>query len=689
MKIFPSEVALSNCSILSKYLQREVDNRPLSEEENTMKSLKKKILLRSISIIAATLLLLTAFLVFMSYKNTLTTLDKTMKETTTIAALQIQTRIEATESILAEIGTLARLSNDTISFEEKKSILNMKRDTYEFKSVSLALSDGMDLDGNNISDRDFFAASMKGERFVTDPLVTADGKSAEFIISAPLWDKGYSNTTVVGVVYAVVDGEFLSTIVDNIKIGETGAAYIINANSTIIAHVNRDLVYTMYNPVKAAEQDQSLKALSDLAKKVISGETVFGKYTFNDVTKFAVFSPINHSNGWSLGVNVEYNEYMQQTTNTIIFAVIFSVAALLISSLFNIKIANSITKPVLEISMASEQLAQGDLTVAITHKGNDELGKLADSFNATIISLNSYIHDIAEACREISEGNFDTSPSANFKGAFIEIATSINVIIDNLSNTMKQIGITAEQVHIGADQVSTGSQSLAQGAAEQASSAEELSATIQDITVHIKNNAENADLASQKANQAGEQIQSSHAFMMDLKKAMDEISSKSGEISRIVKTIDDIAFQTNILALNAAVEAARAGSAGKGFAVVADEVRNLASKSAEAAKNTTALIDETLTAISRGTGIADQTADALDESVEATNHAIGLINEIALASKVQADSVSQISIGVEQISSVTQNNSAFSEESAAASEELTAQAKELTQLISHFKLREN
>jgi methyl-accepting chemotaxis protein len=198
---------------------------------------------------------------------------------------------------------------------------------------------------------------------------------------------------------------------------------------------------------------------------------------------------------------------------------------------------------------------------------------------------------------------------------------------------MKQIGITAEQVSIGSDQVSSGSQSLAQGASEQASSSEELSATVQEITIHIKNNAENADMASQKANHAGKQIQSNHNFMRELKAAMDEISNKSGEISRIVKTIDDIAFQTNILALNAAVEAARAGSAGKGFAVVADEVRNLASKSAEAAKNTTALIEETLAAISSGTGIADQTADALDESVEATNDAIGLINEIAIATK--------------------------------------------------------
>lgn len=653
-----------------------------------MKKLKNKILARSISVTAAFLILLTVFLAIMNYRNTLETLEKTMKETAIVSALQVETRLGTSKSIMGEIGLLPVLSDKSVSVEEKKKILDVKRDTYQLKSVSMVLSNGIDLNGNDMKNRDFFAASMKGQSFVADPVVNADGKFAEFIISAPLWDNGENNSTVIGVVYAVVDNEFLCNIVDNIKIGDTGSAYIIKADATCIAHKNRELVYTMNNAVTAAQQNKSLEALAELEKKANAGETVFGKYTFQNITKFAVLAPINNTNGWAFVVNVAYDEYMQQTVNTTIFAAIITVIALVTAAVFNIKLANSITNPVLKLSKASERLAEGDLDIIISHRGNDELGNLADSFNTTVERLDSYIKDIARMCRDISEGNFDVRQMADFKGAFKEIVTSIDGIINNLSITMTQISNSAEKVNIGADQVAAGAQSLAQGAAEQASSAEELSATVQEISIHIKNNAENADMASREAKHAGEQIIRSNASMSELKTAMDEIESKSGEISKIIKAIDDIAFQTNILALNAAVEAARAGLAGKGFAVVADEVRNLASKSAEAAKNTTVLIEETLVAIGKGTDIANRTADALSASVEATNGVIGRINEIALATTVQAESVSQISMRISQISNVTQTNSAVSEESAAASEELTGQARELRQLISRFNLRQ-
>jgi len=652
-----------------------------------MKSLKNKILLRSISLTVISLLLLTTFLVVMSYKNTLGTLEKTISQTAQLAAFQVETRLGTSSTIMKEVGTIAKLSDANTVIEEKKAILNSKKNIYTIiQRISMASADGNDINGYNIKDRDFFAESMQGKTFITDPVVSEDGKSTSFIISAPLWENGKSNTKVVGVVYSVLDGDFLSQITDNIKVGDTGSAYIINSKFELIAHKKRELVYIKDNSVIAAQQDKSLVAVAELEKRANAGETAFGEYTYGGVHKLAAVSPININN-WCIGVTVEANEYLQQTVNTVIFAVIITVIAILVAVVLNIKLAHSITKPVVELSEAAERLAEGDLDITISHKGNDELGKLADAFNQTIFNISSYIKDIARSCKEISEGNFNISSTVDFKGAFIEIVHSIDGISNNLSRTMNEITASSEQVNAGAEQVSSGAQALSQGATEQASSIEELSASITEVTDQIRLNAENAKSANESAELAGREIFKSNEEMKHMVEAMDQINAKSTEISKIIKVIEDIAFQTNILALNAAVEAARAGNAGKGFAVVADEVRNLASKSAEAAKNTTLLIEEAISAVQAGTQIADNTAKYLDESEKVTRQAVSLIEKITDASEQQATAAAQINVGIEQIAAVVQTNSATAEESAAASEELNAQAEMLQNLVGQFKLR--
>lgn len=352
-------------------------------------------------------------------------------------------------------------------------------------------------------------------------------------------------------------------------------------------------------------------------------------------------------------------------------------------------LTKSIVNPIAEIKSAISALAVGKLDSTITYNSKNELGELADDMRKTLKELSNYISNISYILGEISNANLNITVDMEYIGDFSPIKHSMEEIINSLNNTIELIGDSAKQVTSGAEQVSGGALVLSQGATEQASSIQQLSATISEVSEQVIKNANNAKNASDISAEAAKEVENGNKLMIQMMDAMEEIGRASGEIGKIIKTIDDIAFQTNILALNAAVEAARAGSAGKGFAVVADEVRNLAGKSAESAKNTTALIENAIQAVENGTKIAEQTAQSLNMIVEGAKQSTALIDKIAEASIEQSSSIEQISLGVEQISAVVQSNSATAQESAASSEELSGQAHILRELVSRFTLKES
>ena len=344
-----------------------------------------------------------------------------------------------------------------------------------------------------------------------------------------------------------------------------------------------------------------------------------------------------------------------------------------------------------------ERLSRGELLCDIVVSEPDEhtqelfkvYSEIGENLRKAVGAINGYISEISDVLGEMSNGNLDVEIKSEYLGDFVALKEAINGIVTSLNSVLSEINTAANQVASGTSQVSDGSQEISQGAAEQASSIEQLTAAITQIAEQTRQNAMSADQASEVSIAAKDNAVAGNEQMKMLQQAMEEINESSGNISKIIKVIDDIAFQTNILALNAAVEAARAGVHGKGFAVVAEEVRNLAARSAGAAKETTELIEGSIKKTEAGTKIADETAQALDRIVEGVQSAVTLVAEIATASNQQASGIREVNKGIEQMSQVVQTNSATSEEAAAAAEELSSQAELLKSMVAQFRLREN
>lgn len=374
-----------------------------------------------------------------------------------------------------------------------------------------------------------------------------------------------------------------------------------------------------------------------------------------------------------------------------IASIVTVVIAMLASAILSLSLAKLIIKqisdPIDKMKNVAEEMANGNLDISINLNSNDEFGELASSFSKMILSLKHYINEISTVLGNISQGNLNISTSENYKGNFIEIKTSLDNISNSLSEVFVEIKDATSQVSNGAEQVSSTSQVLSQGAADQASSIEELTTSIEEINTQVQNTASNADSTKVITMDLVRSIENSNRQMKEMLLAMDNIEKSSKDISNILKSINDIATETNLLALNAAIEAARAGEAGKGFAVVADEVRKLSDQSSDAAKQTTLLVKDSINAVDKGRDLANNTAKTLFELVNSVNNVTNLISDITATSKDQAGSINQLHRGILQISDVVQSNSAIAEESAASSEELTAQAETLNLMIERFKLK--
>lgn len=643
----------------------------MAKRKSIVKTLSKQVIL----ILLAIILVLSTISVYFIRKSTEQALEATMKETTELISDKLS-------STIADLGkTSSVLLDDCLRFgitdpAQMKVYLTGYNSTFNFLSIDIVDSSLRSLSTGTTYPADSAVGKAGGNVYISDPVVLGNDMYFDFVYPA----KGYY-------VYIQVPYKQFEKIIQSVQLGKSGSTYVINKAGYTILHKSDEGVKNHENTAEDAKKDTQLKKLAAIESRMVKGEAGFGYYSYNHVNKFGSFAPIAGTDGWSVNVTGAESEFMGAVQKSVFILVGLSVVCFILVAFFLRVFMKRITAPLERISGAIGNIYEGDLNVELTVDREDEIGLMSQQLNGMVDIFRTLIRDISRVLAAVSNKNLDVATSAEYPGEFNTINTSLANIIEGLNVVIHQFDTASSQVRLGAEQVSAGAQTLAQGATEQASSIEELSSTIELIADQIKTSADDADLGNQKVTQVSRELQACNQKMQEMVSAMGLINNTSNEIGKIIKTIEDIAFQTNILALNAAVEAARAGSAGKGFAVVADEVRNLASKSAQAASNTTALIQKALEAVQNGTSVVNETAESLYQAVNMADEVTALVRKISVSASEESASIEQISMGIAQISAVVQTNSATSEESAASSEELSAQAEILAEQIEAFTLK--
>ena len=436
---------------------------------------------------------------------------------------------------------------------------------------------------------------------------------------------------------------------------------------------------------------------SDIAEIVLKqGKSYVGKTTILGEKHLCSYVPTYDANGQIDGLvfsGISMSSVIKQISLTVVLSCLIGIALIIIGILIvEAYIKRTVSDPLFHLTILAQTLEQGNLglnqheTMMAKIDSNDEIGILSKSFDNIISRLKNYIGEISNILKAIASGDLTAKITQDYIGDFATIHISLNDILQRLNTTVGQIVSSAEYVSSGAEQMSTVAQALNQGSIEQNGAVEELEETIHSVTNSVKQTAESVQRAREQVGGMRCQLAEGNQKMQEMIFAMGEIRNSSNEIEKIIKTIEDIAFQTNILALNAAIEAARAGEAGKGFVVVADEVRNMAAKSAEASQSTSALIRHSIATVNQGTQIADATAKQLENIVAGAHEIVEIINGIATDAQTQAGAVEQIQDQIGQITSVVQTNSSTAKESAATSQELSDQSSVLKQLVKTFQL---
>ncbi len=558
--------------------------------------------------------------------------------------------------------------------------------------TNLAHTDGESARGVSIADRSYFTVPWnEGKTFIAEPTISKSTGRRILAIGTPIYKDG----APAGVLVGFVRLEYISQALNEFDLTKSSFSFMLNPNGLVSAHPNEEIVLVQNWLEPAAEDEEATayvdamsKGFAEIVNKMVAGDAGIQIAGVDGRLSLVCYEPLGLA-----GLSVATVAPVMEVYSVLIVLVVSLVLAALVTILLNVltsaKVASSITKPLVGLTNWARNLAAGDHSgeksqfVDLGHTQGEEILLLVDSFE----EMQKNVRENVELLQEVADGNL--AVSAEPRSEKDVLALALNKLTHQVSHTLADISGAVQQVSSSSGHLAASAQSLAQGTVEQAASVESLSAAIGGMQQQFETTGENVNKITADSGLTEAELHKTNEHMRVLMEEIHQANAKSTEISKIIKTIEDIAFQTNILALNAAVEAARAGAAGKGFAVVADEVRSLAAKSAEAAQNTTNLIESTVSSISKVAQTAEVTVGTMDSINTMTQGVAEDARLIAGTIEEELETMRMIVQSIESISGVVQSNSAMSEESAASSEELSSQAQLMQRLVAQFRLRED
>lgn len=651
------------------------------------KSMKRKLFLRIAAISMGICAAFGGVAIVLLYRASYSAMEKQVSIAANAYSLAVGNAIAKYETAAQAIAKDDSISDPRSTVQAKTDTLDKLALSYGFSKVLATDKDGKTLAGVDISKTDCYQNAASGGFFISDQYTSelnGNSDKTKMLVMASRIENSNQNG---GVVVCFLTMDTVNEMIENLTIGKGGFGFVVTRTGAIVADKNFSNVTGSVNYLDLRVKDPSYADMGKLTQSMVSRGTGGMAVTFRGSRDYAAYTPVSNTNGWSIAAVAVQSEMMSDLYTAVTVTLGLIVLFILLSVIASRSIAVPIVRPILRLVGRIETLAEGDLHTEVPQiRTRDEIQKLAGSFGNTVNSLNGYIREISGVLNGMADGNFTVRIAQDYKGDFVAIKQALNTIVESLNVLFRGVIRISDQVAGSAGQVAAGSQTLAQGASEQAGTIEELSGSLHQIASKVDQNAKSASDAAGLSERALEEVARGNEQMDRMIAAMARIDESSGKIEKVIKTIQDIAFQTNILALNAAVEAARAGEAGRGFSVVADEVRNLAGKSAEAVKVTSSLIGDTVQAVNDGRKDADLTARSFQSIIETVRQMSERVRLISSTAGEEASQMKEVNRGVEQISAVVQTTSATAEESAAASGELDRLAQSLKDSLGRLEL---